>query len=186
MFVSPVADGEYGVRARKTIPAGTMIGFYEGTPMRKGAITHHNDYIMDTPGPYVIDASGFLSGFGRYINCARTAQEQNITYEKVRSKRVTRRVVMVATVDIFEGSELFVQYGPEYWTDKLARLPVHDSHSRRFCNKMLKVALKDTVVTRRHNEYITPTRAQELKEEFEGSVSEDDDVDVDNDSDYTD
>lgn len=182
--MSPVADEEYGVKARKTIPAGTMIGFYEGTPVLKGAITHCNDYIMDTPGKYCIDASGFLSGYGRYINCALSAQQQNVTFFKVKSKRVNKRVIMVATVDIFEGCELFVQYGAGYWTDKLARLPEHASHNRRFCNKMLKAALKETFLSKRHSEYVSASRAQELKELHAG-VSEEDDVDVDNDSDYT-
>ncbi len=185
VFISSVSKTEYGLRAVKSIPAGTMLGFYEGTVMPKSAVSHSNEYAMDIiPANLVIDASDFLCGYGRYMNCATLPQLQNVSFEKVDSKRPHKRIIMVTTVPVAEGSELFVQYGVEYWHEKKLHLPAHASCSRKFCNKMIKMWKKNTLAIKKHNDFVTPLRAQELKEMFDNES--DDEEDDGDDPDYVD
>ncbi len=141
---------------------------------------------MKTYGGKSIDASEFLSGFGRYMNCAKYPQDQNVSFEKVESKRPNKRVIMVTTVNIGQGAELYTQYGLGYWEDKMQRLPVHDARGRRSCRDMMKTARKNTIAVREHNNFVKAVDAQILKEAFEGGASEDEDDDDAEDPDYSD
>lgn len=186
MFTSSRVKGEYGLRARLPIPAKTMVGFYEGTVVDSNHVTPYNDYVMTTYGGKCIDASEFLSGFGRYMNCAIEPQDQNVSFEKVESRRANKRVIMVTTVNIAQGSELYTQYGLEYWEEKMERLPEHDTKNRRCCLDMMKTARKsNTMASRYHSNLIKPVEAQMLKEQFEGGVASEDEDDA-GDSDFTD
>lgn len=168
---------EYGLQARVDIPRKTMLGYYEGVLVKRNRIMPYNDYVLETYDDECVDASAHLAGYGRYMNCAKLPQDQNVSFEMVESRQVNKRVIMVTTVDIARGSELFTQYGAPYWLDKLERLPLHDAKGRRGVKDMLKTAkLKSShPEVWKHNNCITYLEAQEMKDKCEGGASEDED-----------
>lgn len=61
-----------------------------------------------------MDAIAETSCFGRYINDPR---DDTLVNAKVVLKG--GRLVVIAIMDIYEGDEIFIDYGADYWSDKL-------------------------------------------------------------------
>lgn len=187
---SDTVKDEYGLFAKRNIPRGTMIGYYQGelVPFKQGKI--YNDYTMKIAGSNIlIDASGFLSCFGRYMNSAVRAVYQNVSFEVVASRSSNNQVIMVTVCDVKKDSELLTNYGSAYWQDKYNRLPEHDGQGRRLCTTMLDSAKRDAKAIQKINDYIKQEEAQRLKDNFgidhdasDGEEEVDDDEYIDSNS----
>jgi hypothetical protein len=113
------------------LKAGSLVTSYEGrriTQQEAEVTTSHYIYedITREDKLVYVDAEEETSCFGRYINDPR---EDNKVNAKVMMKG--GRLVVMATVDIFEGHEIFIDYGAEYWMDKLEYLSPADAEDVR-------------------------------------------------------
>jgi hypothetical protein len=106
------------------LKAGGMITSYEGVRLSKAQVLVSNsDYIYETykgGRTLYIDAEAEDSCYGRFINDPR---DDTLVNAKVILKG--DRLVVIATTDIHEGDEIFIDYGVEYWADKVDKLPPH-------------------------------------------------------------
>lgn len=180
---SDTVPDEYGLFAKRDIPRRTMIGYYQGeiVPFKPSRL--YNDYTMKIAGSNsLVDASDFLSCFGRYMNSAKRAAYQNVSFEVVASRSSNNQVIMVTVCDVKKDTELLTNYGLDYWQDKYNRLPEHDGQGRRLCTAMIAAARKDTKATQIINNLIKPEEAQRLKDNFhinydasDGEEGQDDD-----------
>ena len=125
---STIEGAGYGLfMAQPNIKAGGLITTYEGKRItRAEAEESDSGYIFETvtkEGTHLcIDARDETSCFGRYINDPR---DDTLVNAKVVLKG--GRLVVIATTDLYEGDEVFISYGAEYWSDKLELLDPADA-----------------------------------------------------------
>lgn len=114
---STIPGAGKGLFTKKFIPKDTRIVEYKGrkTTWKEVKNSWDNGYIYSVNRNHVIDAKKSLSALARYANDARGL---------TRVKGVTNNCVYVndnyrayieSTKDIPAGSEIFVDYGKEYW-----------------------------------------------------------------------
>jgi len=123
-----------GVFTRETIPTGSIIDEYTGTvcSSKRGG-----GYAFEVREDYIIDARDFPRCYMAMLNdCSYIARskirrkkrwvdttpdgyydtEGNRLFVNCKFVGTGDRVFVQATADIYAGSELFVEYGPEYWS----------------------------------------------------------------------
>jgi len=116
---STLPDAGKGLFTKVFIPKGTRITEYKGKIMTWKDVEAHVDdhigYVFWFSNQYVIDAWKTKKGVAHYANDAKGL----VRIKGVRNNSVydteKRRCYIVATRDIPAGSEIFVDYGDEYW-----------------------------------------------------------------------
>ena len=116
---STLPDAGKGLFTKVLIPKGTRITEYKGKIMTWKDVQAHVDdhigYVFWFSNQYVIDAWKTRKGVAHYANDAKglvriKGVKNNAVYDTEK-----RRCYIVATRDIPAGSEIFVDYGDEYW-----------------------------------------------------------------------
>ena len=117
-------DTGWGLFARKSIPAKQEICSYEGLEVPLETLQaggyKDTDYVVEaiknqkTRERICMDSPHEASCFGRYA-------QDPINEDLVNAKIVWRkgRMVVIATIPIRPGDEIYVHYGLDYWADKL-------------------------------------------------------------------
>jgi exodeoxyribonuclease III len=124
-------DTGWGLFAKKAIKEGDLFCTYEGpeVPLEHLEAGYGNkDYVIEaiknhqTKESVCMDSPDARSCYGRYA-------QDPIDEDLVNAKIVWRKgkMVLVATVPIEEGDEIYVHYGPSYW---MSRLDYLDGPSR--------------------------------------------------------
>ncbi|MDB5250244.1 MAG: nuclear protein [Segetibacter sp.] len=106
-----------GLFTTKFIPKGTRITEYKGRvrTWEEAQWDDTNLYIFYVNDDYVIDANRRKKTVARYINDAKGLQKIKGLYNNAQFVKDDLRVFVEATKDIAAGSEIFVDYGKEYW-----------------------------------------------------------------------
>lgn len=116
---STLPNAGKGLFTKVEIPKGTRITEYKGKIMTWKDVEAHVDdhigYVFWFSNQYVIDAWKTKKGVAHYANDAKglsklKGAKNNSVYDTEK-----RRCYIVATRDIPAGSEIFVDYGDEYW-----------------------------------------------------------------------
>ena len=107
-----------GLFTSASIPKGTRIVEYKGRKCRWKDVKHEdstNPYLMRVDRIHAIDARRSLKTFGRYANDATGLSR--IAGVKNNAEYVAEgsRCFIEATKNIPAGTEIFVNYGREYW-----------------------------------------------------------------------
>ena len=107
-----------GLFTTEFIPKGTKIVEYKGKITTWKEVDHNegnNGYIYFVKRNYVIDASTYPSALARYANDARGIQRVKGLTNNAEYVEDGLKVYIQAVKDIPAGSEIFVEYGKEYW-----------------------------------------------------------------------
>ena len=107
-----------GLFTTEFIPKGTKIVEYKGKITTWKEVDHNegnNGYIYFVKRNYVIDASTYPSALARYANDARGIQRVKGLTNNAEYMEDGLKVFIQAVKDIPAGSEIFVEYGKEYW-----------------------------------------------------------------------
>ena len=107
-----------GLFTTEFIPKGTKIVEYKGKITTWKDVDHNegnNGYIYFVKRNYVIDASTYPSALARYANDARGIQRVKGLTNNAEYVEDGLKVYIQAVKDIPAGSEIFVEYGKEYW-----------------------------------------------------------------------
>ncbi|HEX4876496.1 MAG TPA: SET domain-containing protein-lysine N-methyltransferase [Chitinophagaceae bacterium] len=107
-----------GLFTKVFIPKGTRIVEYKGKITTWKEVEHNdgkNGYIYYVKRNHVIDASRHSSALARYANDARGIRRMKGLANNAEYTEDGLKVYITATKDIPAGSEIFVEYGKEYW-----------------------------------------------------------------------
>jgi uncharacterized protein len=107
-----------GLFTKKSIPKGTRIVEYKGRITSWKEVNHQkgeNGYIFYVKRDHVIDAAPYKKAIARFANDARGINKIRGITNNAEYKEYGLRVFIVATKDIPAGSEIFVDYGKDYW-----------------------------------------------------------------------
>jgi uncharacterized protein len=110
-----------GLFTKNLIPKGKRIIEYRGEVMKwkdaEKMADDRNGYVFYITAQYVIDAWSFKKELARYANDAKglTKVKGIVTNCEYIIDRKARRCFITAIADIPARSELFVEYGAEYW-----------------------------------------------------------------------
>jgi SET domain-containing protein len=107
-----------GLFTTKFIPKGTRIVEYRGKITTWKEVAHdegNNGYIFYVKRSHVIDARFYPKSIARYANDARGLQKVKGIRNNSEYEIEGLRVYVDAIRDIPAGSEIFVDYGREYW-----------------------------------------------------------------------
>lgn len=107
-----------GLFTKKFIPRGTKIVEYKGRITTWKDVNHHkgeNGYIFYVKRNHVIDAAPYKKALARFANDARGINKVKGMINNAEYKESGLRVFIVSTKDIPAGSEIFVDYGKDYW-----------------------------------------------------------------------
>lgn len=126
---STIPNAGYGLfLAYQKLRKGSLICTYEGEKLTaEEAQKSKSAYIFEakdskTGKTLYIDAAREDSCFGRFANDPR---DDHLVNAKIVLKG--GRLVVIATTDIEPGDEIFVDYGVEYWSDKIQYLNTEDA-----------------------------------------------------------
>lgn len=114
---SGIPKAGQGLFANQDIPANTLIGYYEGL------ITRDNNklslYSFEISPRYFIDASAFPRCYLAMVNDARNSDfEYNCEFRMESHRDVKKRkIVLYSIKPINKGTELFANYGNDYWNN---------------------------------------------------------------------
>lgn len=107
---STIPGAGFGLFAGERIKKGQNISRYWGRVVDMNESDNSSVYLLDLEDGRGIDAIDSMDCPARYANDAR-GEGNNAQF--VHSSGVY--IYMVATRDIEEGEEIFVDYGPDYW-----------------------------------------------------------------------
>ena len=100
------------------IPKGTIITEYKGKITTWKEVDDNdgnNGYIYFVKRNHVIDASNNKKALARYANDARGLRKTKGLTNNAEYVEVGTKVYIKSNKDIAAGSEIFVEYGKEYW-----------------------------------------------------------------------
>jgi hypothetical protein len=109
---SPSSPDKYGVVARRDVPAGTFLGFYQGEHFTSVDKIRGPDTYKINETNY-IDASGeFTSCYARYYNWSTAENKQNVAVERLAEwTDPNRAVCFIANKAIKRGVEFVIAHG---------------------------------------------------------------------------
>lgn len=115
---STLPNAGRGLFTTRFIPKGTRIVEYKGRVSSWKDAAHNdgnNGYLYYINRNFVIDAKPYKKALGRFANDARGLERLNGTKNNCEYVEDGKRVFIEARRDIPAGSEIFVDYGKEYW-----------------------------------------------------------------------
>ena len=115
---SQLPDAGKGLFTKVFIPKGTKVVQYKGKITTWKGVDHkegNNGYIYFVRRDYVIDARTWPSALARYANDAEGLQKVKGLRNNAEYMEEGEKVYIITTKDIPAGSEIFVEYGKEYW-----------------------------------------------------------------------
>jgi hypothetical protein len=108
---SPSSPDQYGIIANTDIPAGTLLGFCEGTVFETADKVKGPNKFKICENKYIDAAVAFDSCYARYYNWSTNTSEQNVCVERLSgSVSPNRSICFIANVDIPEGKELILAH----------------------------------------------------------------------------
>jgi hypothetical protein len=108
---SPSSPDQYGIVARTRIPAGTVLGFYEGTPFETTEIVKGPNKYKIGENKYIDASIDFHSCYARYYNWSTNPSLQNVCVYRIPDAiDENRTVCFISNIDIPEGKELIVAH----------------------------------------------------------------------------
>ena len=128
---SKVSLDQHGVIARKSIPSGTMLGFFKGDyVVSLGTLSGRYKFALNDFSH--VDGSDLLSCFARYYARSSNKEKQNVSVERLSEWTDSNRAVcFIATKDIPMGSELIIATNQEYQQRNKNRHNVSQSQFRK-------------------------------------------------------
>ncbi|MEI9942888.1 MAG: SET domain-containing protein [Chitinophagaceae bacterium] len=115
---SKLPNAGKGLFTKKFIAKGTKIIEYKGRISTWKEVEHHkgeNMYIFYVKRTHVINAEPFKKALARYANDAKGLQKVKGLSNNAEYYIKGLQVFIKAIKDIPAGSEIFVDYGKEYW-----------------------------------------------------------------------
>lgn len=116
---STLPNAGKGLFTKVDIPKGTRITEYKGRVMTwadvKKETDDHYGYVFWFNNQFVIDAWQTTKGVAHYANDARGIVKVKGVLNNSDYETEELRCYIVATKDIPKGSEIFVDYGKDYW-----------------------------------------------------------------------
>ncbi len=115
---SGLTDAGNGLFAKEFIPKNTLIVEYKGKITTWKEVDDNdgnNGYIYFVKRNHVIDASNNKKALARYANDARGLRRTKGLTNNAEYVEVGTKVYIKSNKDIAAGSEIFVEYGKEYW-----------------------------------------------------------------------
>jgi SET domain-containing protein len=116
---STLAGAGKGLFTRKFIPKGARIVEYKGNRVTWKEVEkmpdYRNGYAFYITSQCVIDAFNYKKAKGRYANDAKGISRTKGINTNSEYVTEARRCYIEAIRDIAPGSEIFVEYGAEYW-----------------------------------------------------------------------
>ena len=120
VFMAPSGNRGVGVFSRRLLAAQTTLVEYTGLATSEAelhlrypaeAVSRGADrFSMEVAPGHFVDAADFrLSSWARYVNAPGPSETANCEFV-----RLQKRVYLRTLVDIYEGEELLVDYGPQY------------------------------------------------------------------------
>ncbi|XP_071094523.1 histone-lysine N-methyltransferase PRDM9-like [Haliotis cracherodii] len=127
---SSIPNAGLGVFAIADFPTRTRFGPYEGDNIKDADVAHNSGYCwqvcVDGRGSHFVDAANVeTANWMRFVNCARTEDEQNVTAYQFEGNIYYR-----SYKPILPGDELLVWYGQDYARDLGIRREVKVHHSK--------------------------------------------------------
>jgi hypothetical protein len=117
---SRYSPDKYGVVAKKDVPRGTVIGFFDGdyvvsnTPIK---LCGFHKYELDQFT--YIDGSSFTSCFARYYASSGNAHFQNVSVHRLQTfPSHNRRVCFMSIRDIAKGEEFVIAHNQDFFRSK--------------------------------------------------------------------
>jgi hypothetical protein len=105
---SPSSPDQYGIIANTRIPAGTLLGFYEGAYFETTDEVRGSNKFKICANMF-IDAFEFDSCYARYYNWSTNPSAQNVCVERLFGwVNSNRAICFISNVDIPEGNELIL------------------------------------------------------------------------------
>jgi uncharacterized protein len=126
-----------GLFTKKFIPKGKRIVEYRGEIMKwkdaEKMADDRNGYVFYITAKYVIDAWGTKKELARYANDAKGLNRVKgiSTNSEYEVDRKARRCYITSLGDIPAKSEIFVEYGAEYWEAIRYNIRVENRKKRR-------------------------------------------------------
>lgn len=121
---STIPKAGWGLFTRRVIERGSQICSYGGhrvTAEQRADPDYDTTYVFSywtAKGEEVwVDAKDAYCSYGRYANDPRDEAKTN-----AKIVRRGNRIILVATAEILPGEEILIDYGYEYWLDKLGTL----------------------------------------------------------------
>lgn len=114
---SGIPNAGQGLFTNQDISQNTLIGYYEGL------VTRDNKklslYSFEISPRYFIDAQAFPRCYLAMVNDARNSDFQyNCEFRMENHRDVKKRKIALYSIkDINKGSELFANYGDDYWNN---------------------------------------------------------------------
>jgi SET domain-containing protein len=112
---SGIHEAGRGLFTLEDIPKDVFIGYYEGTITRDPKKL--SLYSFEISPKYVIDALAYPRCYLAMVNDARNSKfKYNCEFRMESHKSVKKRkIALYSTKKILKGSELFANYGDDYW-----------------------------------------------------------------------
>ena len=108
-----------GLFTKKFIPKGAQIVEYKGEILEWKEVEKmaddRNGYVFFINSKYVIDAWPYKKAIARFANDAKGLNRVEGTKTNSEYVTIEKRCYITAIKDIPAGSEIFVEYGAEYW-----------------------------------------------------------------------
>lgn len=104
-----------GLFTCQDIPADVLIGQYEGTLSNN--VEDLTPYSFEVSPRYFIDAHAYPRCYIAMVNDARNSSHHyNCEFRMEYYKNINKRKILLYSIrDIKKGSELFANYGDDYW-----------------------------------------------------------------------
>ncbi len=116
---STLPDAGKGLFTKVLIPKGTKVTEYKGEVLTWKQVEqmadYRNGYVFYFTRNYVVDAWKTKSGVAHFANDANGLTRVEGIRNNSEYDTEKKKCYIVATRDISAGSEIFVEYGAEYW-----------------------------------------------------------------------
>jgi SET domain-containing protein len=112
---SQIKAAGLGLYALEVIPPDALIGYYEGVLTRDASLL--SPYSFEVSPRYFIDAQRYPRCYIAMVNDARNSEhEYNCEFRMESYREIKKRkIVLYSIKEIQPNTELFANYGEDYW-----------------------------------------------------------------------
>ena len=142
---STIPNSGKGLFTKKLIPKGTLVVEYKGRVSKWSEVKDEdgkNGYIFYVKRNHVLDAKPFKSALARYANDAKGLTKIKGVINNCDYVIEGKRAFVETKKDIPARSEIFVDYGKDYWKVIRENIKLWKSEAKEVELKKLKKATK--------------------------------------------
>ncbi len=135
---SQIPNAGKGLYTKVAIAKGERIIEYTGKVTSWKDADHmdgDNPFIFYVTDDYVIDGSKMKNAIAKYANDARGLTKVRGLSNNSEFEEDGTKVYIVATKDIPAGSEIFVDYGPDYWKTVRSNMKIDADNAAKKAKK---------------------------------------------------